>query len=606
MILSATIGGNSRSPLIAGSTLTIRRPVSSASLILDDANGSLSISTLDAVTIQRQTSSGSGGGAMPGSMLPGAILLGAGGGGATFETLFEGFVSAVDIEPAGIPDARRLKLQCLDWNWRLDNPPGFVTKAYSGQTDQDIIIDAITETGLNSDITATTSTIANIVSDITVGFDGATMRDIMEEMSRISGGVWWVKNKTLYYNTEAAATAAAWNINTDSPDNSTTYDVWDMAVASRHDFPLNSVEVIGPKNDDGTRASATASDATSISAIGTYKKKIEVQTVYVDSYAQKVADQLVAAGKDSRQSVSFAFDDDDGRSPLLPNEKITATSTRFDLSAQAFVTREVRIKQRRGNISEFTVDAGDSRPTVTDILRRLEASSRSKTSDAKRVRGLTFIAANGELVESATSVPNLEDMADFTIMLTFKFDSAITAETTLFTKRSGNEGWDLRINASGVLFLRRTKSISDFSLRNDTAIEAGKVYRVVASYSSGGLSASYLYLNGVDVKSGSSSFGSGTNDTDVGHKIIVAAGDGFAAEAVIWDIALPETTVQNVHLVSIDSLPFASDLQLLWKMDEFDDGDLASGSNSIIDRSTNGYDGTPQNTPTGGSVVLIS
>jgi len=53
MRLIATIGGTERAPLMEGSTVTLRRPVSSAKLLLDDAAGVTSPPTmLDAVTVK--------------------------------------------------------------------------------------------------------------------------------------------------------------------------------------------------------------------------------------------------------------------------------------------------------------------------------------------------------------------------------------------------------------------------------------------------------------------------------------------------------------------------------------------------------------------------
>ncbi len=611
MILTARIGGTSRAPLIAGSSLILRRPVSSASLTLDDPDGSISVSLLDSVIVESPVDIVEDSG-LPGAMLPGGWLPG-GGTPTDYETtvLFRGYVVGIDIDPRGKAStkSRILKLDCRDMNWRLDNAPGYLTKSYRGKSDREIILDAISEIGL-TEITATSSTVAEIETGLTVAFDGATLRDVLDEMARISGGVWWVDDATLYYHTEAAATAADWGIDTDSPDDSSTFDVEKLGVQSRHDFPLNSVYLVGPIDNDGRKASATASDATSISAIGTYKRKIEIKSVIASSYAQTLATQLVAAGKESRQTIRFQFDDEDGRF-LTVNQKISVTCARLGISAQDFVTREVRISQRKAGISEFSVEAGDFRPTVTDLLRRLDAAFKSGTNVAIDIPGIDFEGSSSQAVNTGTSIANIDDFSDFTIAATISPES-ISGTHIICAKDDGsNKGWRLSITSANIIQLVRTKTSTNYSYSRSFTWVAGQVYRIVAR--SSGTGGVRFWVNGNELTTGGGqNAGSGTFDSEASSPFRVArsnAGnyfDGIIGGVVLWNIALPETTCLNLHNVKMSALPYLSNAGVIWPLDEFADGNSASGADSIRDRSGNDYHGTPANGPEGASMVFIA
>jgi hypothetical protein len=613
MNLTATIGGVSRAPLIAGSTISLRRPVSSASLLIDDPNGDIVIATLDSVVIENVV----GVDIVEDSGLPGAILPGGwmpGGGTPThYDTgvvIFRGFVNAITIDPRGQhrKGSRILKLECVDLNWRLDNPPNYLTKSYTGVSDRAIILDALTVLGL-SEINADSGTIGEIETGLTVAFDGATMRDVLEEMVKISGAVWWVEDSTLFYSAEDDAEAAAWGIDTDAPDNSATFDVQAMSVSSRHDYPLNSVTVVGPTGEDGSRASASASDPTSISTYGTFKRKIELKSVTVDSYAQLAADQLVEAGKDPRQTIRFGFDDASHELFLTVNQKIVATSARFGLSSQAFVTREVRIQQRTGSISDFSVEAGDARPSVQDILKRLNAATRSgSTNLPQQILGLDFTRSSSEAVNSGTSVPNIDNLTDFTIVATIRPDQLGVTQAIVAKDNGSNLGWMLRLDSFNNLEVSRTRDSVNYEIGVASGFSVGGVYKIVARVTTAGLR---LWVNGSERTVGGGA-GSGTFDSETSAPLRVGrsnAGnyfDGMIARVALWNIALPETTCATLHNAKFDALPFGVNLKLAWALDEFSDGSTASGSDAIRDRSTSGYNGTPVNGPEGDISIFIS
>lgn len=537
----------------------------------------------------------------------------------TYETsrVFDGFVNAVKMRRRGAAPARQIDLECVDWNWRLDNPPATITKAYIDATDQDIIIDAISEAGLSFDISATTSTVANIVSGINIAFDGVTPRQVLEEMSRASGGVYWVQDRTLRYNTEANATTSLWNIGPESGIGY-QYDAQNLKRHRRHDRPLNSVEVVGPLGDNGKRPSATATDATSIAAIGTYHRKFEFKTVATTGYAQDIADQLVAAGKNPGDTVTFTLDDAGHRIPITNvNERIQIVNTTLGfpaVPAQYFVTRESKFTQLTDSISRFDVSAGPFLPSLTDTLRRIELLERSNTTTPTAIGALDFDAASSESVDStSTSLTNIDNTGDFSIFATVKVDSIAATRTIAARDDGSNQGWTLTVTAAGLIQLIRTRATSNYTYSRQFpgGFEAGAVYRIVVT--SDTTAGTRFWINGVEATTaGGSSVGSGafhaaaSSPFRVGRDNGGAYMDGTIGAVVFWSIALPETTATGVHNLKFGSLPFPQQIQLAWALDEFDEGTSATGTDSIIDRSANGYDGTPSNTPTGTRLVYIA
>lgn len=536
--------------------------------------------------------------------------------------IFNGLILAKKTRALGKPPGRLVTLECSDSNWRLDNPPAVVTKAYYGKTDQEIILDAMSESGLTSIISSSSSTVASLVSDIAIAFDGATMREVLEKLSQSSGAVYWVdQTPTLYSTAEGSVGMAGWKVRSAAP---TVKDHEITAVAEfteRHSSPLNSVEVTGPILESGRRPRATATDATSISAHGTFHRKIEFREIATDAYAQEIADQLIASGKNPVEAMTFITTDaSPGRPPITSvNQKLDIEAERLGVgdattpTYQAFISREVQIRQLAGPVSEFRVTAGPFLPTLTDTMRKLEVSLRSRTSIPQAIGAIDFDAASSESVDSGTSIANIDDMADFSIFATVRCDSIASTRTIVAKEDGSNLGWALTITAAGLIQLIRTRASANYSYSRQFpgGFTAGNLYRIVAT-SDEALGARF-WVNGVEATTaGASSVGSGAFDSEASSPLRVgrdnggAYFDGAIGALAVWDLALPETTALGLHNLGFNALPFASRIQLAWALDEFGEGSSATGTDTIIDRSANGYHGSPQNTPVGDLLVWIA
>lgn len=585
--LYVTINSTSRDVLQDGTTITLEQPRGSARLVINDLSANIAISVLDEVVVDDGSSN-----------------------------IFAGYVLRVTKSQGKLkPGQRKLTLDCVSSSWRMAHPRALISRAYENETDQNIVISLLEAAKLRSNVDANapfwavTGNIDQTKTGITTAFGPrATAEDAMNQLADMTGAHWFIDAANVFHwNADGSADTAPWNVDTDSPNNSTTFDVLDLQVTDSADAIANEVEVIGGNN--GQSIKATDSDATSISSYGIFALSIEDSGWVNQSTVDEIAAAAVAGYKDPGFEFSFATRQDG----LRPNQAITLTCADFGLSARAGVIRRVEMQQQASGLTYYRVTGGDRPRVIETLLRRLKGKGSKAGLGPQIVRGLNFARASSEKVDSGGSVANLDDMAALSLRITFSLASLPNASLGLVSKydAAANTGWYLELNPSfGTFSFWRTYSITVYqrSVSGPTlAANEPHVLVVVASPTT----QPKFWLDGVRLTAGSGNLGSGTVDSDAGDALEVATYDGgnyfdgLLADLVIWDMALPDTTAATAHSAPIDGLPFLSDIQLIWKMDEFDDGDPATAAGSILDRGPNGYDGTPTNTPTGKSVTLL-
>jgi len=77
--------------------------------------------------------------------------------------------------------------------------------------------------------------------------------------------------------------------------------------------------------------------------------------------------------------------------------------------------------------------------------------------------------------------------------------------------------------------------------------------------------------------------------------------DGKMSDFAYWDTILSATDVEILADSKVKRMPFQikpANLQFYYPMDDFEDGATVSGASSVIDRTGNGNNGTPSNSPT--------
>ncbi len=578
--LTVTIAASTRTPLAKGTSIVLEQKRSTAKLVINDLTSSISISVLDTVVVDDGTNN-----------------------------LFSGYV--LRVRKTGIDDGKRqLALDCVSTAWRFGHPASLISASYSNDSDQNIAIALVTEAGLASEFTATTATVDSTKTGITTSFGPrATLAEALDQLAEMTGASWWVDaDDTLHWNTDANASAAPWDVDCDSPNNSTTYDVIDLEATDAADELGNDIVVVGGEGSTSVRAEA--SDATSISAYGTFRRAFEDRAWVLQSTVDEIASAALASYKDPRFEFRFRTRVDG----LLPNQLIDITCADFGLSSESAVIRRVEMTQENSSQTLYRVQGGDRPSQLESLLRTLQSKGASAGAKAETIRGLDFENTNSEYVASASSVPNLDDMGDFSLRITFSpEDVASTADKGLVSKETGGGlGWRLQLDVANTsIRLTRTKATSNYTYSRGTgALTSGSTYTlVVVSSTTTGVT---FWLDGSELTvGGGGSLGTGALDSEASNPIEVGRWsggdywDGFLANLIVWDIALPDTTASSVHMASVDNPPFGNDVQLIWKMDEFEEGAAAGGSGAIFDRTTNSYDGTPQNTPTGAIRTIL-
>lgn len=563
MRLTATIGGTTRAPLLKGSNLSLsmEQRVWTANLrfILDDPTV---ISTHATVTIQDDTPT----------------------------TIFSGFVVGLDISKAKHASKFYVLARCASTAWLLDNPPALVTKVYRNIDDQDIILDALSEAGLTGDITASTSTIDTVESGMSIAFRERSMREVLEDVSSYSGAVWNIDaSDTLKYEAEANSTAAAWDINQDAPNNSTTYAVQDFKLSKHFEKPVTDAVVLGAIGPTGSQISATASAS---SPPRTFTRSFESPLIVTDAMAQAVADAIIATRQTESDSASFTFLDEDGRAALVPNTLVDITSSDLGLSADTFLVRTVQIQQITGEISEFKVTAGGFAPSQAELLRKIEAGSR------RSQQSLPFIFScynfNDATPEWA-KVPDhssLQTLDPITISFWTMLDDNAADCTFVIKSSNTGGGWRVKMDNSGggspttKVSARRRHSISDINLLSSSSLATATLYHIAVIFNS---TSGIVYING---ESDGTASGSGSVTSDTGLDIEIgynntadAAGaptealDGIMADLRIWNVALPPNMIRRLaSRPGAEPDLYSQELVLHLRMDEYGPGETVSSS----------------------------
>lgn len=134
---------------------------------------------------------------------------------------------------------------CRDWSTLLDQV--IVGYGYSDTDDTAILSDLFTRY-LSADGFDAVTDVTNVKDDIDIYFDNITLREALNQLAAICGAEWHIApNKSLYWYATASPGDAAFNIDTVTPNDSTTFDVLanSVDVAVDETTIINRATVIG-------------------------------------------------------------------------------------------------------------------------------------------------------------------------------------------------------------------------------------------------------------------------------------------------------------------------------------------------------------------------
>lgn len=578
MELSLTLAGESVVPLLAGSTINRSRDsrVSTASLnfigypdpllgtaVLGDHLG-LNPAPLDAVVVTDASSN----------------------------NVFSGQVISASRDPGQFgPKAFMVTAQCADDAWKLAHPPALITKLYDAQSDRAIIQDAISTGGLSGVIGTNDADIDIIDSSLSLAFDRATPLEVIEAVAAETGGVWFVDvDGDLHYNTEANATAAPFNVDTDAPNDSTTFDVENLTLEEHFEDPANEVVILGGLDSFGARFIGTATDATSKTTYGTFFKVIEQSGLISQALVDDFAAIILENGKDPVKAGGFETTEDG----LDVNQKIDVTCARYGLSAETLLISELSMLQETATRTRYRVGLSDDDPSPDAFLRRV--SGGRAIAGPQELRGMEFDKSGtpDDLeVDMATS-----DMIDQFPMFcgAWIYLNTLTADATIVRFSAGDNGalstgWIFRVNSSGQLDMRVFGSTGNWlATASSPAIVAGRWYHVMGRMRDDQLPR--LWINGSEVSYQFQSNGSGTLSTGdtlhIGYnKLDVDAGgaarpfDGVIAKVFVWREAVVADSIVNTLSASPSMETFkrvndSNNIEVWSGLDDLDDGNAPS------------------------------
>jgi len=573
--LEVSIGGTTRRVLQRGTRFTLENPISTARLIVNDFSASLTIANHAEVVV---TLNGS--------------------------TLWRGIVIERRMSARGLASGqRRWFLECASHAWLFEHPPALISSSYSAETDQNIVIALVAAAGLDSVITATTSTIDEVKTGLTVPFGpNETLRSALDLMAELSGAIWHLDmDLVLHWNSKANADSAPWDISDDSTD------VMDLELSERFDNPINSVKVVGGEDGAGLIFTATDSDATSISAYGTFFKALEDAGWITQSVVDEIADTAIADSKDPRKHVTFKTRKE---SPgiLKPNQLIEVTHSAFGLSAEPLLIRRVEVEAQSSTQRLYRAEAGDRRNRLDALLRRLRAQSRV-AQQLETIRCGRFDGGantRGDL-GLPTDFVSIQDMTVSLWIYPYSKPSGTAAQ--LFQASDGNtEGWVLEWTTDDKIQWRKARSPSTSSehYRTDAGLIPLNQWTHIMVVSQWSAPSTELYINNAvpsyDVSDDATvnPGPSNTQDVEFGRYL-----DGAISTLAVWEDvltaderAIVSNRPHSGTIITADE-ELSTNLLGLWELDEFEDGETATGTDAWADSSGAGSHATPTSSPAG-------
>lgn len=173
-------------------------------------------------------------------------------------TIFGGFIRTVNAEVVGVgaTSVTKYHCECVDWLSALEQID--ITDTFIGASDTDVI-DGIF--AYSTAITFDTSTnVDSLDSDLDIAFSQMTLRQALDELAKTVGADWFISpDKKLYWYSPDAPSHAAFDIDTVSPNNTTTFSILRNSLNFNKDVNtiINQVQIIGGSYASDTKQTQT-------------------------------------------------------------------------------------------------------------------------------------------------------------------------------------------------------------------------------------------------------------------------------------------------------------------------------------------------------------
>lgn len=173
--------------------------------------------------------------------------------------VFGGFIVQNDAVAVGVASRFQTNwaIQCKDWSVLLDRV--VVDERYTEQADNAIISDLF-GTYLAAESFTYSTYVANLANDIDISFERVTMRDALNQLADRCNASWFIApDQSFHWNKYSSFSSAAFNIDTTSPNGSTTFSVGHNSMRRQVDTSnlVNRVSIIGGISSSGVRQTDT-------------------------------------------------------------------------------------------------------------------------------------------------------------------------------------------------------------------------------------------------------------------------------------------------------------------------------------------------------------
>ncbi len=173
--------------------------------------------------------------------------------------IFGGYITASSGTASGDGPNKTTfwSVECRDWSALFDLTPVFAN--YIDRSDSDIVT-SLFSTWLASETFDAVSQVSTQYDDVDIAFDNTTFREALNQLADVTRSQWYMApDKTFYWYEELDPAAAAFNIDTVAPDDSTTFDVLANSLKATTDSMeiVNRITVIGGWATSGTKQTDT-------------------------------------------------------------------------------------------------------------------------------------------------------------------------------------------------------------------------------------------------------------------------------------------------------------------------------------------------------------
>lgn len=189
--------------------------------------------------------------------------------------IFGGYIIQREADSIGAGSQKRAvwRIQCKDWSILLDRV--IVNKQYK-LTDDSAILSNLFSIYLSGEGFDAATNVNTVRQDVDIAFEEVALRDALNSLAVRAGANWHIApNKSLYWYAPSAPASAAFNIDTDAPNNSTTFNVLEQSLRKTIDSSqiINRVRVIGAEAASTSLQTDTFAANGSDSVFGPLTKK---------------------------------------------------------------------------------------------------------------------------------------------------------------------------------------------------------------------------------------------------------------------------------------------------------------------------------------------